>query len=118
MRAEPKRRRYAPTFSRATLDRIGDYVRNEVATGKIPGAILLIQQHGKPVYFENFGVRDVDDRATDDAGHDFPALFDVEAVTSVAAMMLVDDGKLALDDPVSKYIHCLCRCESRRRSCR
>src|SRR5947209_12598414 len=31
----------------------------EIATGKIPGAILLIQQHGKPVYFETFGMRDV-----------------------------------------------------------
>src|SRR6187551_792136 len=49
----------APTFSRAALDRIGDHVRNEITTGKIPGAILLIQQHGKPVYFESFGVRDV-----------------------------------------------------------
>ena len=48
----------APTFSRAALDRIGDYLRNEVATGKIPGAILLIQQHGKPVSFKCFGVRD------------------------------------------------------------
>ena len=48
----------APTFSRAALDRIGDHVRNEVATGKIPGAILLIQQHGKPVHFECFGLRD------------------------------------------------------------
>jgi CubicO group peptidase (beta-lactamase class C family) len=38
---------------------MGDYLRNEIATGKIPGAILLIQQHGKPVYFECFGVRDV-----------------------------------------------------------
>jgi CubicO group peptidase (beta-lactamase class C family) len=49
----------ARSFSREGLDRVGDYVRNEIASGKIPGAILLIQQHGKPVYFENFGVRDV-----------------------------------------------------------
>ena len=33
---------HAPTFSRAALERIGDYVRNEVTTGKIPGAVLLI----------------------------------------------------------------------------
>ena len=45
VRAEPN----APTFSRAALEQIGDYVRNEVTTGKIPGAVLLIQQHGKPV---------------------------------------------------------------------
>src|SRR3982074_506798 len=46
-------------FSPDKLRRVGDYIRNEIATGKIPGAILLIQQHGQPVYFENFGVRDV-----------------------------------------------------------
>ena len=49
----------AGSFSREGLTRVGDYIRNEIATGKIPGAILLIQHHGKPVYFESFGVRDV-----------------------------------------------------------
>jgi len=49
----------AGSFSREGLARVGDYVRDEISTGKIPGAILLIQQHGKPVYFESFGVRDI-----------------------------------------------------------
>ena len=48
MRGEPKAPD-APTFSRAALDRIGDYVRSEITTGKIPGAVMLIQQHGKLV---------------------------------------------------------------------
>ena len=47
------------TFSPEGLAKVSDYIRNEVATGKIAGAILLIQQHGKPVYSECFGVRDV-----------------------------------------------------------
>src|SRR6202051_2764640 len=47
------------TFSADGLAKVSDYIRNEIATGKIPGAILLIQQHGKPVYSENFGVRGV-----------------------------------------------------------
>jgi CubicO group peptidase (beta-lactamase class C family) len=80
-------------FSRAGLERVGDYIRNEVATGTIPGAIVLIQQHGQPVYLKKFGVRDVESR------HSMS-----KPVTSVAAMMLVEDGKLALDDPLSKYI--------------
>jgi CubicO group peptidase (beta-lactamase class C family) len=46
-------------FSQAKLARLGDFIRNEIANGKIPGAIVLIQQHGKPVYSESFGVRDV-----------------------------------------------------------
>jgi CubicO group peptidase (beta-lactamase class C family) len=94
----------APTFSPAALDRIGDTIRNEVATGKIPGAVLLIQQHGKPVYFESFGVRDPDTRQPMTPDTIFQIYSMSKAVTSVAAMMLVDDGKLALDDPVSKYI--------------
>jgi CubicO group peptidase (beta-lactamase class C family) len=95
----------APTFSRAALDRIGDDIRNEVATGKIPGAILLIQQHGKPVYFESFGVRDPETGQPMTADTIFQIYSMSKAVTSVAAMMLVDDGRLGLDDPVSKYIH-------------
>ena len=94
----------ARSFSREGLDRVGDYVRNEIATGKIPGAILLIQQHGKPVYFENFGVRDVATRLPMSADTIFRLYSMSKPITSVAAMMLVEDGKLKLDDAVSKYI--------------
>src|SRR5438477_11421981 len=103
VRAEPKAAN-VPTFSRAALDRIGDYVRNEVATGKIPGAILLIQQHGKPVYFECFGWRDAATGQPMTPDTIFQIYSMSKAVTSVAAMMLVDEGKLSLDDPVEKYI--------------
>src|SRR5271168_4407725 len=91
-------------FDRAKLDRVGDYLRDEVANGKIPGAILLIQQHGKPVYHEFFGVRDVATRQpmTDDTI--FRLFSMTKPITSVAAMMLIDEGKLRLDDPVAKYI--------------
>ena len=95
----------APTFSRAALERMGDYVRNEVTTGKIPGGVLLIQQHGKQVYLESFGVRDPGSTQPMTADTIFQIYSMSKAVTSVAAMMLVDDGKLSLDDPVSKYIH-------------
>jgi CubicO group peptidase (beta-lactamase class C family) len=94
----------ASGFSPEKLARVGDYMRNEIATGKIPGAILLIQQHGKPVYFEKFGVRDIESRhpMTDDTIFRLYSMS--KPVTSVVAMMLVEDGKLALDDPLSKYI--------------
>src|SRR6516165_3123314 len=46
-------------FNPQKLARVGDYLRDQVANGKIPGAVLLIQQHGKPVYHELIGVRDV-----------------------------------------------------------
>jgi CubicO group peptidase (beta-lactamase class C family) len=91
-------------FSREGLERVGNYIRNEIATGKIPGAILLIQQRARPVYFENFGVRDVETKHPMTADTIFRLYSMSKPVTSVAAMMLVDDGKLSLDDPVSKYI--------------
>ena len=94
----------APTFSLAALDRIGDYIRNEVTTGKIPGAIMLIQQHGQPVYFENFGVRDVATQLQMTADTIFRLYSMSKPITSVAAMMLVEEGELSLDDPVAKYI--------------
>jgi CubicO group peptidase (beta-lactamase class C family) len=92
------------SFSPEKLDRVGDYIRNEVATGKIPGAILLIQQHGHPLYFENFGVRDVATKLPMSADTIFRIYSMSKPITSVAAMMLVEEGKLSLSDPVAKYI--------------
>jgi CubicO group peptidase (beta-lactamase class C family) len=91
-------------FNMQKLALIGDYFRDQIANGKIPGAVLLIQQHGKPVYHEFFGVRDVVTKApmTDDTIFRLYSM--TKPITSVAAMMLIDEGKLRLDDPVAKYI--------------
>ena len=91
-------------FSQAKLERVGDYFRNEVLSGKIPGAVVLIQQHGRPAYFESFGRRDVATGQPMTADSIFRFYSMSKPVTSVAAMMLVDDGRLKLDDPLSKYI--------------
>src|SRR5580704_7704560 len=91
-------------FNPQKLERVGDYLRDQAATGKIPGAILLIQQHGKPVYHEFFGVRDVASKLpmTDDT---IFRLFSMsKPITSVVAMQLIEEGKFRLDDPVAKYI--------------
>jgi CubicO group peptidase (beta-lactamase class C family) len=91
-------------FDPQKLEKIGEFFRNEVATGKIPGAILLIEQHGKPVYHQLFGVRDPATKQpmTDDTI--FRIFSMSKPITSVAAMMLVDQGKLKLDDAIEKYI--------------
>lgn len=86
------------------LSRIDAFLNDQIAQGKIPGAIVLIQRHGKPVYFKTFGKRDVDagiDMTTDAI---FPLHSLTKTVTSFAAMMLVDRGRIKLDDPVAKYI--------------
>ena len=91
-------------FNQQKLQRVGDYLREQIANGKIPGAILQIRQHDKTIYHEFFGVRDVATKLpmTDDT---IFRLFSMsKPITSVAAMMLIDKGKLRLDDPVDKYI--------------
>ena len=86
------------------LDRITKFFRNEVATGKIPGAVILIQQHGKPVYLKSFGVRDVATRAPMTPDTIFAIHSMTKPITCLAAMMLIDQGRLSLSDQVSKYI--------------
>jgi len=91
-------------FNQEKLARVGDYLRDQVAQGKIPGAVLLIQQHGVPVYHQLIGVRDTATKEpmTDDT---IFRLFSLsKPITSVVAMQLIDEGKLALNDPVARYI--------------
>jgi CubicO group peptidase (beta-lactamase class C family) len=91
-------------FNIEKLAKVGEFFNNEVATGKIPGAIVLIRQHGKPVYHQSFGVQDVESKAPITDQTIFRLFSMTKAITSVAAMTLVDEGKLKLDEPVSKYI--------------
>jgi CubicO group peptidase (beta-lactamase class C family) len=86
------------------LARIDDFLNDQIARGEIPGALVLIQRHGKPVYFKCFGKRDVDAGIDMTPDTIFPLHSLSKTVTSFAAMMLVDRGKIRLDDPVSKYI--------------
>jgi CubicO group peptidase (beta-lactamase class C family) len=86
------------------LERITEFFNNEIATGKLPGAVVLIQQHGKPVYLKCFGVRDVATNLPMTPDTIFALHSMTKPVTSVAAMMLIDAGKLKLSDPVAKFI--------------
>jgi len=65
---------------------------------------VLVQQHGKPLYLKCFGKRDPDRGTpmTEDAI--FPIHSVTKTITSVAAMMLVEERKLDLDAPVSRYL--------------
>jgi CubicO group peptidase (beta-lactamase class C family) len=91
-------------FNQDKLAKVGEFFKNEVATGKIPGAIVLIQQHGKPVYRQSFGVQDVVSKAPITDQTIFRLFSMTKAITSVVAMQLVDEGKLPLQDPIAKYI--------------
>jgi CubicO group peptidase (beta-lactamase class C family) len=93
-----------PSPAPEKLQLLTDFFDREVDAGRIPGAVILIQQHGRPVYLKTFGVRDIKSPAPMTADTIFALMSMTKPVTSCAAMMLIDDGKLSLDDPVAKYI--------------
>ena len=101
---EPGRAAAADVPSADGLERITEFFNHEIATGKLPGAVVLIQQHGKPVYWKSFGVRDVATNVPMTSDTIFALHSMTKPITSVAAMMLIDAGKLSLSDPVSKFI--------------
>ncbi|MBX9646909.1 MAG: beta-lactamase family protein [Xanthobacteraceae bacterium] len=92
------------TMSVEKLSRIDDFIKDQIASKKIPGAVVLIQRHGKPVYFKWFGKRDADAGIDMTPDAIFPMHSLTKTVTSVATMLLVDRGTIRLDDPVSRYI--------------
>ncbi|HXI06951.1 MAG: serine hydrolase domain-containing protein [Bradyrhizobium sp.] len=86
------------------LQLITDFFTNEVSTGKLPGAVILVQQDGQPLYLKSFGVQDVRTGTPMSPDTIFAIHSMTKPITCLAAMMLVDEGKLSLSDPLSKYI--------------
>jgi CubicO group peptidase (beta-lactamase class C family) len=86
------------------LEAITAFFTNEVTSGKLPGAVILVQQHGRPLYLKSFGVQDVRTGTPMSPDTIFAIHSMTKPITCLAAMMLVDEGKLALNDPLSKYI--------------
>jgi CubicO group peptidase (beta-lactamase class C family) len=98
-------------FSPDRLARIGPVIKGEIEKGQYPGAVMLVVRKGKVVYFESIG--QLDPASGKPMTKD--AIFRLYSMTkpyvSVAAMMLVEEGRLRLTDPVSKYLPALAKLE-------
>lgn len=92
-------------FSSARLYRIDNMVKGYIDAGKMIGAAALIARNGKIVYYRGFGYNDRENRKALKRNSIFRIASQTKAITSVAIMMLYEEGKFLLDDPVSKYIH-------------
>lgn len=83
---------------------IGAAMDQFVADGKVAGVVTMVVKDGKTVHEHAAGFRDVESADTLDVSDLFRIASQTKAVTSVAAMMLVEEGKLALEDPLSRFI--------------
>jgi CubicO group peptidase (beta-lactamase class C family) len=88
----------------SALAHIDDYVTGDIAKGLVPGATITVVRHGKVAYRRAWGERDPTNRApmTDDAIFRIYSMS--KPITTAAAMMLVEEGRLSLQEPVAKYI--------------
>ncbi len=91
-------------FSEARLSHIDKMLEEHVRNQSIPGAVALIVRHGKIVYYKAFGYSDVAKKTPLRKDDIFRIASQSKAITSLAVMMLWEEGKFLLDDPVSKYI--------------
>ena len=91
-------------LSAERLERIGQVLNREIDQGKLPGAVVVVARKGRVAYFESFGFRDKAAGApmTKDAVFEIYSM--TKPLTSVAAMMLVEEGRLQLTDPVAKFL--------------
>ncbi len=91
-------------FSSARLKVIGDAMNHEVDAGRIPGCVLAIARHGKLVHHQAIGWRDAAAKALMPADAIFSIASMTKPMTSAAIMMLHEEGRLLLGDPVSTYL--------------
>jgi CubicO group peptidase (beta-lactamase class C family) len=91
-------------FAPDRLKRITDTLNAGITSDTLPGATLLIARHGKIAYFETFGALDPQTKTPMPKDAIFRIYSMSKPITSVAAMILVEEGKLFLEDPVAKYL--------------
>jgi CubicO group peptidase (beta-lactamase class C family) len=103
-----------PAFPRATPASVGlasaplgeatALLKRFVADKKISGAVAAVARHGKLAYLESVGVQDLETRAPMSERSLFRIYSMTKPVTAAAVMMLLDEGRFSLNDPVSKYL--------------
>ncbi len=86
------------------LDRLGEVFGGEIASGRLPGAVVLIARGGKIGYLESFGLRDPAARQamTDDSIFRIYSM--TKPVVSTVIMQMVEEGRMQIADPLSAYI--------------
>jgi CubicO group peptidase (beta-lactamase class C family) len=94
-------------LSAQRLERVAQFYKQEIDQGRIPGAVLAIARKGRLAYYESFGFRDKQHEASMPKDAIFRIYSMTKPLAAVGAMMLVEEGRLQLTDPVAKYLPAL-----------
>jgi CubicO group peptidase (beta-lactamase class C family) len=91
-------------FVASRLKWLSDRIEEGVKNNELPGAVVLIARNGKLVMFDSFGFRDKEAKVAMTNDTIFRIASMTKPIVSVAAIMLMEEGKLTLADPVSRFI--------------
>jgi CubicO group peptidase (beta-lactamase class C family) len=91
-------------MSTARLERIHQVIQRHIDAGEISGAVTLVARRGSVVHFEAHGLMDLESRKPMTKDAIFRLASMSKPITAVAVMMLVEEGKIRLADPVSRFI--------------
>ncbi|MCZ4223956.1 serine hydrolase domain-containing protein [Pedobacter rhodius] len=91
-------------FNPERLARIDNVVKSYIDSNWIVGAVCLVMKDGKPAYYKAFGMDNKEKGKPMQKDIIFRIASQTKAITSTAVMMLWEEGKFLLDDPISKYI--------------
>lgn len=91
-------------LSSQRLNRIEEMINTSIINNEIPGAVVLVARDGKIAYHKAFGYSDVENKKKMKKDDIFRIASQTKAITATAVMMLWEEGKFQLDDPISKYI--------------
>ena len=91
-------------LSAKRLQRIGEMIQRAIDTEQISGAVTVVARRGRVAHFEAHGLMDIEANAPMRKDTIFPIASMTKPVTGVAILMLVEEGKVRLSDPVSRFI--------------
>lgn len=91
-------------LSSERLERIGTAVQHEIDDKRIAGAVTMVVRHGRVAWFKSQGMMDREAGKAMQSDAMFRICSMTKPITSVAVMMLYEEGRFLLDDPVSKYL--------------
>jgi len=86
------------------LQRIDKMLQQSIDSGWTAGAVGFIARNGRIIYNKAFGVSDIETKTPMQTDNIFRIASQTKAIVSIAVMMLFEEGKFLLDDPISKYI--------------
>jgi CubicO group peptidase (beta-lactamase class C family) len=92
------------TLSTDKLSRLESTIAADIARGRVPGAVMVVYRDGSPAWERVLGRQDPANGAPMRADSIFRAYSMTKPIVSVAAMMLVEEGRLMLSDPLAKHV--------------